>query len=343
MSRASSSHHSSSSSIDSAASSLPIHSTRAAPPPPPPSSSSTPSASSAPSGHHHAAVDHQHSSSSFFPSIIDEYHPDPHLALTQTLVLTAWLLASVMLATFMRTFGRSSLFGCCDRRAIKRWRAKRPTSSSPTAAAATDVDPQPTGFTRPKGGLRAVSSFVAAHQASYASLVAMESGTASDDRVDAAESGLGGVPEEERSDYSTDDSSDSLCPPDELEGLAKRSTSSTAAKHEKEWASSNLAELCPLMSNPVMLLWMVLSIGFGVAAVYLPWLRRTFALAPLNILVTMPRLTGERMFPAYVVLLLPIAIFVCAEFGKFITSWTSDSSSSKRNGKRNAAPYATTG
>jgi hypothetical protein len=67
-----------------------------------------------------AATPNTHASPTFFPEgLFAHFRRDEHLALTQSLVLLGWMVASVLLALFVRgsdgagDCGRSSWFACC--------------------------------------------------------------------------------------------------------------------------------------------------------------------------------------------------------------------------------------
>jgi hypothetical protein len=79
-----------------------------------------------------AATPNMHASSTFFPEgLLSPFHRDEHLALTQSLVLLGWMVASALLALFVRGSdgaggcGRSSWFACCDRRSVRVLRARQ--------------------------------------------------------------------------------------------------------------------------------------------------------------------------------------------------------------------------
>jgi hypothetical protein len=79
-----------------------------------------------------AATPNTHASSTFFPEgLLAPFRRDKHLALTQSLVLLGWMVASALLALFVRGSdgaggcGRSSWFACCDRRSVHVLRARQ--------------------------------------------------------------------------------------------------------------------------------------------------------------------------------------------------------------------------
>ena len=142
------------------------------------------------------------------------------------------------------------------------------------------------------------------------------------------------------SDYDSDDSVASALllgervPRAPLEGLHSARMGAIGAAAAASGATSAAArapvsgggegvwrEVCPLLTNPVLLGWTLCSVALGFAAVCSPWLRATLQLAPLDVPVRLPHLwRASRQIPAAMLLLWPLAVFLIAELAKLAHS-----------------------
>jgi len=276
----------------------------------------TPSSEAAPSAH---------SSNSYLSSPLPHFQRDSHLQLTQSLVLVSWIFSTVLLANLMRNGGRSILFACCDRHTVQTLRRRRRQRKSMDEHDEESTAMLSRDASRPSSVYHSFSTVGDEEAGSLttsvtSALVPTNVERRSHlDRREGEERWRETLAETEQSDADDEEDVETMHSSTGIEGLSQRHS-----KSERQSRSALLGGVCPLLSNWVMVAWMLLCIGFALLAVCSDWLRRSLRLAPLDSLVSLPVVFGSSFtFPAYPVAILPpLFIFTLAEVGKCIRSST---------------------
>lgn len=269
-------------------------------------------------------------SGSFLPSLLPHYHADPHLSLTQSLMVVSWLWLSLLLATLLRSTRRSLTFACCDRRTRrvirerKRNRATRRAAASSNAASASASSSASAASSRPA----ATTALLSTSQSSYAALSDAECGrllppAASSDRVDARD-------DEPKPEYSDDEEEIDLLrstvdlPLADQTQQAKDGWKRSLQQPLSSWiddsqsASAAWGDVFPLFANRGALVWTALvSLLLLAGCIDLPPFSRKLHLMALGLSVTLPTLAPGVAFPvALLPLPPPFIVFLSAEADK---------------------------